>query len=116
MKRINAIGTRCTGRPVIGSRLAAGVLALLLPLAMHSAPVSANEFREAVSSPNYLAEPPGVNLEMATAIVRSKTGGRVLSASPASRGAQRGYKVRVLVDDRMVQTWFVDRNGRTESD
>ena len=82
------------------------LLALGLPLS-----VQASEFREA-ATPKYFSEPAGVNLEVATAIVRRKTGGRVLSANPASRGPQRGYKVRVLVKDRVVQTWFVDSRGR----
>ncbi len=73
------------------------------------------EFREA-ASPNYFSEQPGVNLEIATSIVRTKTGGRVLSASPVSRGDTAGYKVRVLVDQRVVQTWFVDQRGRARSE
>lgn len=76
----------------------------------------ANEYKQAATQ-NYLVQPaPAVTLETATAIVRHKTGGRVLSANPASKGAEVGYQVRVLVDERLVQTWFVDEKGRTESE
>ena len=46
------------------------LLALGLPLS-----VQASEFREA-AAPKYFSEQAGVNLEVATAIVRRKTGGR----------------------------------------
>jgi uncharacterized protein YndB with AHSA1/START domain len=96
----------------MGRFIVSGFLATLL---VCSQGVWAAEYRDA-ATPNYFAEPPGVNLELATAIVRSKTGGRVLSANPVSRGTQRGYKVRVLVEDRVVQTWFVDSRGRAISE
>ncbi len=89
------------------------IIALLGLVSSFSA--QANEFREA-ATPKYFSESPGVNLELATAIVRTKTGGRVLSANPTSRGSQRGYRVRVLVEDRVVQTWFVDSSGRAASE
>lgn len=76
----------------------------------------ANEYKQAATQ-NYLVQPaPSVTLETATAIVRHKTGGRVLSVNPASKGAEVGYQIRVLVDERLVQTWFVDEKGRTESE
>lgn len=74
--------------------------------------VWASEYKKAATQ-NYLVEPkPEVSLETATAIVRHRTGGRVLSANSSSRGAEVGYQVRVLIDERQVQTWFVDRKGR----
>jgi len=76
----------------------------------------ASEYKKAATQ-NYLVEPnPDVSLETATAIIRHRTGGRVLSANSASRGSEVGYQVRVLVDERQVQTWFVDRKGRTQNE
>jgi len=91
------------------------VLALAMLASSFSSLSWSAEFRDA-AAPNYFSEPPGVNLETATAIVRSKTGGRVLSANPTSRGSVRGYRVRVLIDDRVVETWFVDKRGRAAHD
>lgn len=72
----------------------------------------ASEYKKAATQ-NYLVEPKQeVSLETATAIVRHRTGGRVLSANSSSRGTEVGYQVRVLIDERQVQTWFVDRKGR----
>ncbi|MCP5181593.1 MAG: PepSY domain-containing protein [Pseudomonadales bacterium] len=97
-----------------GALLLAGVLAgFALPASVH-----ASDYQRA-STGNYLVEPnrdPGITLETATAIVRHRTGGRVLSAQPASRGAESGYQVRVLVDERLVQIWFVDHKGRIDSE
>jgi hypothetical protein len=39
----------------------------------------------------------------------------VLSATPAERGGQRGYEVRVLVDGKRVKSVFVDSEGRIRS-
>ena len=76
----------------------------------------ASEYKKAATQ-NYLVQPnPEVSLETATAIIRHKTGGRVLSANSASRGAEVGYQVRVLVDERQVQTWFVDHKGRADAE
>ncbi len=76
----------------------------------------ASEYKKAATQ-NYLVEPnPDVSLETATAIIRHRTGGRVLSANSSSRGAEVGYQVRVLIDERQVQTWFVDRKGRAQNE
>jgi len=104
----------------IGRRVAkvvmAGLFCFLPFLGLIALPANAADYKPAATQ-NYLVQPaPGVTLETATAIVRHKTGGRVLSASPASKGAEVGYQVRVLVDERLVQTWFVDEKGRTESE
>ncbi len=78
--------------------------------------VLASEYKKAATQ-NYLVEPnPDVSLETATAIIRHRTGGRVLSANSSSRGPEVGYQVRVLVDERQVQTWFVDRKGRAQNE
>jgi len=46
-------------------------------------------------------------MEQASDIVRRKTGGRVLSATPSAQG----YEVRVLVDGKRVKKLFVDGKG-----
>jgi len=95
------------------------VITLLIVVLAGSTGLSASwasEYKKAATQ-NYLVEPkPEVSLETATAIVRHRTGGRVLSANSSSRGAEVGYQVRVLIDERQVQTWFVDRKGRALND
>ena len=95
------------------------VVSLLIVVLAGSTGLSASwasEYKKAATQ-NYLVEPkPEVSLETATAIVRHRTGGRVLSANSSSRGAEVGYQVRVLIDERQVQTWFVDRKGRALND
>jgi len=106
-------GTRMTLIQRVAKVVLAGLITVLAFIAL---PAAAAEYKPAATQ-NYLVQPsPGVTLETATAIVRHKTGGRVLSASPASKGAEVGYQVRVLVDERLVQTWFVDEKGRTQSE
>jgi hypothetical protein len=95
---------------------ALGLVVLVAVLSSVSWPVMAAEYKPAATQ-NFLVQPsPAVTLETATAIVRHQTGGRVLSANAASKGTEVGYQVRVLVDERLVQTWFVDEKGRTESE
>jgi hypothetical protein len=65
--------------------------------------------------PQNLVRPPGISLEQAANMVRRETGGRVLSASPARRGSERGYEVRVLLDGKRVKSIFVDSDGRMRS-
>ena len=95
------------------------VISLLLVVLAGSTGLSAawaSEYKKAATQ-NYLVEPnPEVSLETATAIIRHRTGGRVLSANSSSRGSEVGYQVRVLVDERQVQTWFVDRKGRAQNE
>ena len=67
------------------------------------------------AQPNYYSEPVGISLEQAADKVRRKTGGRVLSANPVSKGGQRGYNIRVLVDGKRVKQYFVDSEGRVSS-
>jgi uncharacterized membrane protein YkoI len=58
-----------------------------------------------------LAAKSTISLEEATEIVRRAYGGRVLSASPASKNGKKGYQVRVLLDGGRVKTVFVDSSG-----
>ena len=58
-----------------------------------------------------LAAKSTISLEEATDIVRRAYGGRVLSASPASKNGKKGYQVRVLLDGGRVKTVFVDSSG-----
>ncbi len=102
----------------VNNRLTAALYAVVLLAVAALLPgfATANEYKQAATQ-SYLVQPtPAVTLETATAIVRHKTGGRVLSANPASKGTEVGYQVRVLVDERLVQTWFVDEQGRTISE
>lgn len=110
------------GRPRVGrARFVSLLMMLVTGLAGFSAlfsqsTVSASEYKKAATQ-NYLVEPSrDVSLETATAIIRHRTGGRVLSANSSSRGSEIGYQVRVLIDDRQVQTWFVDRKGRAQNE
>jgi hypothetical protein len=99
---------------MIGMRAAR--LVLVSGLLLFTGSGMASEYKKAATQ-NFLVQPdPAVTLETATAIVRHKTGGRVLSANPASKGTDVGYQVRVLVDERLVQTWFVDQKGRADSE
>jgi hypothetical protein len=101
--------TLAAGRHIARWMLVAGLL-------VTTGSVMASEYKKAATQ-NYLVQPePAVTLETATAIVRHKTGGRVLSANPASKGSDVGYQVRVLVDERLVQTWFVNEQGRADSE
>lgn len=104
---------KATGNGIVTRRLR--LISLLIVALAGSTGLStvwASEYKKAATQ-NYLVEPkPEVSLETATAIVRHRTGGRVLSANSSSRGAEVGYQVRVLIDERQVQTWFVDRKGR----
>ena len=105
-------------RECLRVRVLIAVLTVCLPGGLALLPVAAMaaEYKQAATQ-NYLVQPaPAVTLETATAIVRHKTGGSVLSANPASKGAEVGYQVRVLVDERLVQTWFVDDKGRTQNE
>jgi hypothetical protein len=66
--------------------------------------------------PSYYAKPAGgISLEQAADTVRRQTGGRVLSATPVKKGAERGYNVRVLVDGKRVKQYYVDSEGRMSS-
>jgi hypothetical protein len=53
----------------------------------------------------------GISADEATAIVRRKYDGRVISVTPVN-GGKGGYKVRVLLDGGRVKTVHVDKNGR----
>lgn len=80
-------------------------LALLVPLGSHAA--GAERVDKGVK-PNHFVQPSGISLEQAADRVRRETGGRVLSASPAQKGGQHGYNVRVLLDGKRVKNVFVD--------
>ena len=83
-------------------------LCLLTPLAM---PAYGQQ-----AQPQYYTKPAGgITLEQAADAVRRHTGGRVLSAEPVTKGGQRGYNVRVLVDGKRVKQYYVDAEGRMSS-
>lgn len=107
----------------LAGRLAPREAALLLVLAVMVPPeptlAASPDWRRGVQEqlePNNLVRPPGITLEQAANEVRRETGGRVLSASPAERGGQRGYEVRVLLDGKRVKSYFVDGQGRIRGD
>ena len=83
---------------------------LVLPL---FAPAMTHAGQQA--KPQYYSEPVGISLEQAADKVRRKTGGRVLSANPVTKGGQRGYNIRVLVDGKRVKQYYVDSEGRITS-
>ena len=86
-------------------------LMLVLPLAAAAAGAAAQQ----QAQPNYYAKPHVISTEQAANIARRKTGGRVLSITPASKGGQRGYNVRVLIDGKRVKQYYVDNDGRISS-
>ena len=89
-------------------------LALLLPLCVLFTPVHALGGQQ--PQPQNFAKPVGgISLEQAADTVRRQTGGRVLSATPVSKGGERGYNVRVLVDGKRVKQYYVDSEGRMSS-
>ncbi len=104
------------GRSRIGRGAGSHVLAGLLLAAASVPALAAPDWMRGSQSPlepQTLVRPSsGVTLEQAANLVRRQTGGRVLSASPAERGGQRGYEVRVLLDGKRVKNVFVDREGR----
>ena len=89
-------------------------LVFLLPLCVLFAPVHALGGQQ--PQPQNFAKPVGgISLEQAADTVRRQTGGRVLSATPVSKGGERGYNVRVLVDGKRVKQYYVDSEGRMSS-
>jgi uncharacterized membrane protein YkoI len=53
----------------------------------------------------------GIDSGEAASIVRSQTGGRVLSVRPASRGKASVYRVKVLLPGGRVRYYEVDRRS-----
>lgn len=104
-------------RPIKDSvRTAVAVLALALMLPGPAA--AAPDWRRGAQEqlePNSFVRKPDITLEQAANMVRRRTGGRVLSASPSERGSQRGYDIRVLLDGKRVKSYFVDDQGRIRS-
>ncbi len=49
-----------------------------------------------------------ISLDEAVRRVQGATGGRVVSASVSKQGGRQGYRIRVVVDDGRVKTFFVD--------
>jgi uncharacterized membrane protein YkoI len=49
-----------------------------------------------------------ISLDEAVRRVQSATGGRVVSASASKQGGRAGYRIRVVVEDGRVMTYFVD--------
>lgn len=58
-------------------------------------------------------EAPVISLDEAVALVRAKSGGKVLRAETRSKNQHAVYEIRVLTDDGRVRTYIVDsRTGR----
>jgi len=56
-----------------------------------------------------------VSLDEAIALVREKSGGKVLRADTKQSGERRIHEIRVLTDDGHVRTYVVDaRTGRVK--
>jgi hypothetical protein len=68
------------------------------------------------ASSYFSSNPPGVSLQKATAMVRKRTGGRVLSATTRQNNGGEEHLVRVLVDGERVVTMVVDDQGRIRND
>lgn len=51
---------------------------------------------------------PGLSLDQATALVRQRSGGRVLRAERNEDNGRVTYAIRVLTPDGRVKTWHVD--------
>ncbi|HHJ12497.1 MAG TPA: hypothetical protein ENK00_04880 [Chromatiales bacterium] len=49
----------------------------------------------------------GDGLDAAIARIRAETGGRVLSAEPASRDGRSGYRIKLLTPDDRIRILFV---------
>ena len=49
-----------------------------------------------------------ISLDEAVRRVQGATGGRVVSASTSKQGGRAGYRIRVVVEDGRVMTFFVD--------
>ena len=49
-----------------------------------------------------------ISLDEAVRRVQGATGGRVVSATASTRGGRSGYRIRVVVEDGRVKTFFVD--------
>lgn len=49
-----------------------------------------------------------ISLDEAVRRVQSATGGRVVSASASKQRGRAGYRIRVVVEDGRVMTYFVD--------
>ncbi len=95
------------------------ILTLALALAMLVGAVASGPAAAAIHAPGLATMPwvvqvsdAGISVERATQIVRSAYGGRVVSAVPARRGNETGYRVRVVLDDGHVRNVFVNSEGR----
>ena len=84
------------------------LLALSASLAMPAA--QAQQGRNELN--NFSRGAGGISIEQASATARRHTGGRVLQVKPVKRGGERGYSVRVLIDDKRVKQYYVDSQGR----
>ena len=109
--------TRATGRNP-GRSLKQWLLwsVLVLPLCFLTPLITPTAAYGQQAQPQYYTKPAGgITLEQAADAVRRHTGGRVLSAEPVTKGGQRGYNVRVLVDGKRVKQYYVDAEGRLSS-
>jgi len=99
-------------RPLIATLM---LLATVSPLLAQAAPDWMRGVQEQLEPSTLVRPAGGISVETCANVVRRQTGGRVLSASPAERGGQRGCDVRVLVDGKRVKSVFVDSDGRIRS-
>lgn len=107
-RRIGGGSGHGTGRRRYGGLLP--VLALLLAAGSPPAALGA----EKPPAANRLAAEARLTPESAAGIARRETGGRVLSVTPMD-GAERGYRVRLLLDGGRVTTVVVGSRGGIES-
>lgn len=68
-----------------------------------------------VVSPPAFADQDEYSLDAAIALVREKSGGKVLRADTKQSGERRVHEIRILTDDGHVRTYVVDaQTGRVK--
>ena len=70
-------------------------------------PESAGKVRPAAEDPA-VAQPEAISKDEAVAIVRARTGGKVLRAERGSNQGRAAYRIRVLTPDGRVREYRVD--------
>lgn len=94
---------------LVAAMMTAAMAGLMMPLAAQAAPDWRRGVQEQLE-PNNLVRP-SISMEQCANAVRRRTGGRVLSVTPARRGDDRGCEVRVLIDGKRLKDYFVDGDG-----
>ena len=113
LKRRSALSTartRLLKKRSCNSRRLLLLLLLALPAWLATPAVLAQQGRNEIN--NFSRGAGGISIEQASATARRHTGGRVLQVKPVKRGGERGYSVRVLIDDKRVKQYYVDSQGR----